>query len=92
MGMRTRLTIAVIAALAGCASHTDVVALGGGRFMIGYQQRGGLNSWTEVKAEAIKLANDHCAGSGKTAKIADAEETGARGWTPMNVEVTFTCE
>ncbi|HEX7687929.1 MAG TPA: hypothetical protein VF453_09490 [Burkholderiaceae bacterium] len=85
------LAIGIALGLTACASHTEVMALGGDKYMVGYQQRGGLNSWTEVKFEAVKLANAHCAGMNKTAEVLNAEETGARGWTPMNVEVTFTC-
>lgn len=89
------LFVAVSACFVGCLSActtiTPVTSLGGGKYMVGYQRKGGFDNWTEVKAGAITQANDYCAKDGKTAEILNTEEQGARGWTPMNVEVTFVC-
>lgn len=91
--MRRGFLVAVIAAasLVGCASTSEVVQLGPNSYMVGNQVRGG-KSWSEVKAGAIKAAQDHCATQGKTALVGDEIQTsGARGWTPQNAEVKFSC-
>ena len=85
------LTPALLACIA-CTSITPVTSLGNGKYMVAYQRRGGFDSWTEVKAGAIQQANAYCAQQGKSAEVENADEQGARGWTPMNVEVTFTCK
>jgi hypothetical protein len=83
--------VAFLLTLVGCTSITPVTSLGGGKYMLGYQRRGGLDSWTEVKSNAIAEANKYCAINDKNAELIDTDEQGARGWTPMNVEVTFRC-
>jgi hypothetical protein len=83
--------LAFVAALAGCATHTEVINLGADRYMVGYQQRGGLDSWTELKAHAIELADNFCTRQDQRVEVLDTKTSGVRGWSPQNVEVTFTC-
>jgi hypothetical protein len=90
--MKKALATAAIATLLfGCATHTEVINLGADRYMIGFQQRGGLDSWTEIKANAIKLADDYCTQQKQQVEILDTKTSGVRGWSPQNVEVTFAC-
>lgn len=86
-----RWILAALAALAGCASHTEVIALGADKYMVGFQQRGGMDSWTEIKANAIKLASDYCNQQSQAVEVLDTKTSGVRGWSPQNVEVTFMC-
>lgn len=66
--------------------------MGEGRYFVGYQVRGGLTSWAEVKATAINQANVFCERKGRHANVLNVEQSGAQGWTPQNVDVTFRCE
>lgn len=60
--------------------------------MVGFSQMGGMRNWTEVKISAIEQATAFCAAKGdRPVEVIKTEETGARGWSPMNVEVTFRC-
>jgi len=59
--------------------------------MVGTQVRGGLSSWTEIKSQAVKEATSYCSAKGLEANVADIETSGARGWTPQNAEVKFSC-
>ena len=92
MGCRTGIGAALaLALLAGCATHTEVIAIGADRYMVGFQQKGGFDSWTEIKANAIALANDYCAKRDQVVEVLDTKTSGVRGWSPQNVELTFTC-
>ena len=88
--MRNFTALALLA-LAGCASHTEVIKLGSDRYMVGFHQKGGFDSWTEVKANGIKLADDFCKQRDQSLEVLDTKTSGVRGWSPLNVEVTFTC-
>jgi hypothetical protein len=78
-------------ALGACATSSDVVPLGGDRYLVGYQVRGGLTSWGEVKAMAIKQATSYCAAKGLKIDVLNVETSGTQGWTPQNADVTFRC-
>jgi hypothetical protein len=75
----------------GCATTSDVVPMGTDKYMVGYQVRGGLTSWGEVKATAVQKATTFCLGKDKKIEVLDIQTSGAQGWTPQNADVTFKC-
>lgn len=79
------------ACLTACTTTSDVVPIGEGRYFVGYQVRGGMTSWGEVKASAIKQATSFCASKGLKVDVINVETHGAQGWTPQNADVTFRC-
>ena len=52
---------------------------------------GNFPSWSEVKDLALKRANQYCQSKKKYMKEDKWETHGARGWTPLNAELTFQC-
>lgn len=89
--MKSNIAILAFLALSGCTTISDVVPLGGDKYMVGYQVRGGLTSWGEVKATAVKQAANFCSSKGQKAEVLDIETRGAQGWTPQNADVSFKC-
>jgi uncharacterized protein YgiM (DUF1202 family) len=89
--MKNQVYLVLLAALAGCASHTEVVALGSGRYMVGYQEKSKFDSWTEIKAITVKDASDYCEKQNLAVDVLDIKTHGVRGWTPQGAEVTFRC-
>ena len=89
--MKLALTIATILTLTGCASVSEIVPLGEDKYMVGSHVRGGLTSWAEVKAMAVKRATEYCASKGMNVEVLGMETSGAQGWTPQNADVTFKC-
>ena len=85
------LVAAAAALLAACSTVTDVVPTGKDTYMVGSNARGGFTSDAEVKALAIKRANEYCAAQGKRAQITSSTSSGVQMWTPQNSEVQFTC-
>lgn len=83
--------LAVAAVLAGCASVSEVTPLGADKYMVGSHVRGGLTSWAEVKAMAVRGAADFCAAKGMTVEVLGMETSGTQGFTPQNADVTFKC-
>lgn len=86
-------TVAIVAAaaLSGCSSVTDVVPVGRDTYTVGASMSGNFPSWPEVKGLAYKRSNEYCAGLGKNMVPVKTETHGARGWTPLEAEVTFQC-
>ena len=85
------LVAAAAALLAACSTVTDVVPTGKDTYMVGSNARGGFTSDAEVKALAIKRANEYCAAQGKRAQVTNSSSSGTQGWTPQNSEVQFSC-
>lgn len=90
------LAIAAAAALglAGCASHTGVVAIGSGKFMIAKQQATGFPGLGSMKAEVIQEASAHCKKEGAELELTNAQETKPPyilGNYPR-VEIEFICK
>lgn len=75
----------------GCVSVSDVVPVGRNKFTVSSEMAGQFPSWSEVKQLALKRANQHCESLGKVMTIDKWETHGARGWTPLNAELTFEC-
>lgn len=76
---------------AGCVSVSDVVPVGKSKFTVSSEMAGQFPSWSEVKQLALKRANTHCESLGKIMTVDKWETHGARGWTPLNAELTFEC-
>lgn len=78
--------------LAGCATTTEPVSLGGGQYMIATHARGGLKSDAQLSADTIQAAHAYCRQIGKQeAVVQSSDNSGTQGWTPQNAKVTFTC-
>lgn len=77
--------------LAACSTVSEVVPTGKDSYMVGSQARGGLTGDAEVKALAVKRANEFCAAKGQRAQVTNSSSSGTQGWTPQNSEVQFTC-
>ena len=81
----------LIVGCAGCVSVSEVVPVGENKFTVSSEMAGQFPSWSEVKQLALKRANKHCENIGKTMTVEKWETHGARGWTPLNAELTFQC-
>lgn len=88
---RTLALAATLALLAGCSSVTDVVPVGKDTYTVGATMSGNFPSWPEVKGLAMKRGNEYCASLHKNLVLVKTETHGARGWTPLEAEITFEC-
>ena len=68
-------TVMVVAALAGCASHTGIVPMGRDTYLIAKQQATGFPGQGNMKAEIIVEASRHCAALDKELMIVSTQET-----------------
>lgn len=89
--MKYLVSIAVLVLFAGCASTSEVVPLGGEKYMVGSHVRGGLTSWAEVKSMAVKQASAYCAAKNLKLEVLNMDTSGVQGFTPQNADVTFKC-
>lgn len=89
--MQRAAAYSLVMSIIACATVSDVVQVGPDKWMVGSHVRGGLTSWAEVKAMAVRRASDFCAVRGQVADVQNIETAGAQGWTPQNADVTFTC-
>jgi hypothetical protein len=85
--------IAVVFAtfLAGCASTSEVLPVGKDTYRVSAEMSGNFPSWSDVKGLALKRANEHCESLGRQIVEGRWQTHGARGWTPLNAELTFQC-
>lgn len=77
--------------LAGCVSVSEVVPVGKDTYTVSSEMSGNFPSWSEVKQLALRRGNEHCSSLGKQMVVGKWETHGARGWTPLNAELTFQC-
>jgi PEGA domain-containing protein len=63
------------AALARCASNSGVVPIGPDTFMVSRQAATGFSGLGILKAEALREAEQYCAGKGKTMQIVNSTES-----------------
>ena len=82
---------AITLALAGCVTVTPPVSMGGGRYMLTLNARGGFQSNGALLAQTIQQANTFCATQGKTANVLSTQSTGVQMWTPQDNQVVFEC-
>jgi len=90
--MKHAALLLACALIAGCSTVSDVVPIGRDTYMVGSTARGGLTGDAEVKALAVRRANEYCAEQGKRAQVLSSSSRGVQMWTPQNAEVQFKCE
>ena len=87
------LTLAISAALAGCAANSGVVPMGAGSFMVARQAATGFSGTGNLKADALKDASVYCAERGQDFEVITATQNEGPfvlGKYPR-AEVTFRC-
>lgn len=89
--MKNALTLVLLALVTACSTVSEVVPTGKDTYMVGSQARGGFTGDADVKALAIKRANEFCSAKGKRAQVTNSSSSGTQGWTPQNSEVQFSC-
>lgn len=89
--MRKSIGLFLLAALAGCQSISDVTQLGKDTYAVDATTRGAFWSHGETTALAVGKAREFCAAKGKELQTAPARTSGARGWTPLESNITFQC-
>jgi hypothetical protein len=89
--MKNRYVVLALAALAGCQSVSEVTQIGKDTYQVDATTRGGFQSHGETTALAVAKAREFCAAQGKELQAAPAKTSGARGWTPVESDLTFQC-
>ena len=59
----------------GCASHTGIVSMGQGNFMVAKQQATGFPGLGNIKAEIISEGVKHCGDTGKEFELVSSQES-----------------
>ena len=77
--------------LVSCASVSEVIQMGKNTYTVSSSMSGNFPSWSEVKQLALKEAVKKCKSINLYTEVVKYETHGARGWTPLNVELTFKC-
>ena len=77
--------------LVSCTTISPVSPAGKDTYLVSIEKRGGMDSWGELKADTLKQADDYCEKLNKKMTPVKIDTHGARGWTPMQVEVIFSC-
>ncbi len=83
---------AFAAVLAGCASTTDPVPLGGGQYSVSSSN---FWAWSGAgqQSDAMEAAKQFCAKQGKTLRVTSMKATDARAYRNVaSGQVTFVCE
>lgn len=78
--------------VAGCATTSDVVAIGGGAYMVSASGISGHGSAGEQKAIAIGKANEFCGAKGLQMQLLDARLTDPKFATSPAAEINFRCD
>lgn len=98
MKSKTKIFFLWVAALmlAGCQSTTAPFSAGvddSGTevFVTGYMVRGGFTDWNDVKRKSYEQASAFCAKKGLRMHEVQMATKGARGWTPQESSMRFTC-
>jgi hypothetical protein len=73
--MKFAMGAILVALLAGCASHTGIVAIGRDSYMIAQQQATGFPGLGNMKAEMISEGSRHCAAQEKEIQIISTSES-----------------
>lgn len=94
--LQKMVMVLTLAAMAGCSSVGEVMPVGPDTYTVGSEKGGQFwtmgPSWSDVKALGLNRANEYCAKQNKTMSVVNWDTHGARGWTPLNAELTFKCE
>ena len=83
---------AFVAVLAGCASTTDPVPMGGGQYSVSSSN---FWAWSGAgqQSDAMEAARQFCAKQGKTLRVTSMKATDAREYRNVaSGQVTFVCE
>jgi hypothetical protein len=78
-------------ALSGCQSVSEVTQIGKDTYQVDATTRGGFQSHGETTGLAVAKAREFCGARGKELQAAPAKTSGARGWTPVESDLTFQC-
>lgn len=90
--MKARVLVGLITiTLLGCASTSEVMPVGKDTYRVSAEMGGQLPSWADVKGLALTEANKFCQEKNMYMEEGGWETHGARGWTPLNAELTFKC-
>ena len=90
--MKRMIFVLAVLGAAGCVSVSEVIPVGKDTYTVSAEMSGQFPSWSDVKQLAMKRANEHCGSMGRYMTIGKWETHGARGWTPLNAELTFECK
>lgn len=77
--------------LAGCASTGEIMEVGKDRYMVSATMGGQFPDWDDVKKLALDRAAQHCTGMGKRSEAGGWQTSGARGWSRLRAELTYSC-
>jgi hypothetical protein len=77
--------------LQACSTVGEVIPTGPDTYTVSSRMGGQLPAWSEVKALGLKRANEFCDAQKKQMTVVSWETHGARGWTPLDAELTFKC-
>ena len=89
--MKKIIALAITVVVSGCSSVSNVMPVGKDTYRVSSEMGGQFPSWTDVKNLSLKKANEFCDAKGQYMKEGDWETHGARGWAPLNAELTFKC-
>ena len=88
---RNFLPAAFLAAVAGCATSTGVVPIGGDSYMVSHRDNGPAASLGALKAAAYQDAAQFCAGQGKSMQVLRSNDVPRSLGQFPETEVQFTC-
>lgn len=80
----------VLLVLTGCASTGEVMEVGRDRYIVS-ATHSGRAEWDEVKSLALQKAKGHCDSLGRQLEAREWKTSGARGWSRLRAELTFSC-
>ena len=89
--MKSPLFLLLLFLLVGCVSVSEVLPVGKNTYRVSSEMGGQFPSWSDVKGLSLKEANKFCSEKNSYMKEIGWETHGARGWTPLNAELTFEC-
>ena len=89
--MKIIILMLLILTISSCASVSEVRPVGKDTYRVSSEMSGNFPSWSEVKDLSLKRANEYCNGMKSYMVEGKWETHGARGWTPLNAELTFQC-
>lgn len=86
-----RLFVLLGLVLTACSSVGEVLPTGADTYTVSSRMGGQFPAWSEVKSLSIKRANEFCRSQNKQMTVVSWDTHGARGWTPLEAELTFKC-
>ena len=89
--MKVIYLVLALLLVSGCSSVSQVVPVDRDTYRVSSEMGGQFPSWSDVKNLSLQEANKFCKKQNKYIKEEKWETHGARGWTPLNAELTFKC-